>query len=227
MIRYVKSALTATVLAASFASSQAYAILDFQGLYGFSKTASFSGGLDGDDASGTQMKFAAHINPLPLPMITLGVGLFFSTETYDVDGKQGMNAEVGGVTVLSAFDELTGYSLGPDIFFGVSIPGIDLMPYARVSYALAAITAKGNVSSVEGGDLVTEENVEQAMVGTGVHTSIGVSYSPLPLVSILAEYEFGTDTLEVPELTQGDLTTPKVEGEMASTSFLLGVEVGI
>jgi len=37
MIRYVKSALTATVLAASFASSQAYAILDFQGLYGFSK----------------------------------------------------------------------------------------------------------------------------------------------------------------------------------------------
>ena len=227
MIRYVKSALTATVLAASFASSQAYAILDFQGLYGFSKTASFSGGLDGDDASGTQMKFAAHINPLPLPMITLGVGLFFSTETYDVDGKQGMNAEVGGVTVLSAFDELTGYSLGPDIFFGVSIPGIDLMPYARVSYALAAITAKGNVSSVEGGDLVTEENVEQAMVGTGVHTSIGVSYSPLPLISILAEYEFGTDTLEVPELTQGDLTTPKVEGEMASTSFLLGVEVGI
>ena len=169
------------------------------------------------------MKFAAHINPLPLPMITLGVGLFFSTETYDVDGKQGMNAEVGGVTVLSAFDELTGYSLGPDIFFGVSIPGIDLMPYARVSYALAAITAKGSVTS--GG--ITEKNVEQAMVGTGVHTSIGVSYSPLPLVSILAEYEFGTDTLEVPELTQGDLTTPKVEGEMASTSFLLGVEVGI
>ena len=77
MIRYVKSALTATVLAASFASSQAYAILDFQGLCSFSKTASFSGGLDGDDASGTQMKFAAHINPLPLPMITLGVAYSF------------------------------------------------------------------------------------------------------------------------------------------------------
>lgn len=228
MIRSIRNVVCAAAVGAVFTSSQAFAFLDVQALVG-QKTAEFSGAFyDQNEATSNQLKVAAHINPLPLPMVTFGVGLFFSTENYDVDvTKHGVSTTESGVQISVPFKELTGYSVGPDFFLGFSIPGIDLMPYARMSYAIAAITAKGDATTNDGTNEFTEADSDFAMVGKGIHTSIGVAYSPLPLISIMAEYEFGEDTMEIPELKEGSVVIPALEGTMKTSSLLLGVEIGI
>ena len=53
-------------------SSQAYGIVDLQAFIG-SKTSELSGDLGGDEVSANHFKAAAHINPIPLPFVTLGL----------------------------------------------------------------------------------------------------------------------------------------------------------
>lgn len=222
--KYLASTIIALGLLGSSTSS--YALFAIQGLYG-QKTAKFSGALDGDDAEGTQMKFAAHIDPLPLPMITLGFGLSFSLIDYDVNGQQGISETVSSTTYAVPFTELTGYAAGPEIFFGVSIPTVDLMPYLRLTYAISAITGKGDVSVTDGVTIDTETSVDFAMVGAGLNYGIGVAYSPLPLLAILLEYEIAEDDMVTPSVDQGDISVPELEGKISGSSILFGVQFGI
>lgn len=216
-----------TLFTSVFASQKAFALLDFQALYGM-KTGKFSGDLDGDDSKAQQMKFAVHINPIPLPMVTFGLGLSFSLDTYDVDSQQGINVVEDSVSIAAPFKDLSGYTLGPEIFLGVNIPGTDLMPYLRMTYGVSLITATSDVSTqaTSGGQIVTQDDVDLAMAGTGIHTAIGLGYSPIPLFSILVEYEFGEDTLITPEVNE-TVTIPELEGKLATTSILIGAQLGI
>ena len=138
------------------------------------------------------LKAAAHINPIPLPFVTLGFGLTAGYETYDDLSNIGLFTTNSGIDYSwTSFNELYGYSVGAEVMAGVSLPGIPVEPFIKLAYNVSAITAKADVTTDASGLTVSQSDVDFAMGGTGLYTSIGIAFSPIPLVSILAEYEFG------------------------------------
>ena len=224
MIHSFKKALGASALGL-LVSSQAYGIVDLQAFIG-SKTSELSGDLGGDEVSANHFKAAAHINPIPLPFVTLGFGLTAGYETYDDLSNIGLFTTNSGIDYSAPFNELYGYSIGAEVMAGVSLPGIPVEPFIKLAYNVSAITAKADVTTDASGLTVSQSDVDFAMGGTGLYTSIGLAFSPIPLVSILAEYEFGETEMETPEITE-TVTVPELAGNIKSNSILVGVQIGI
>ena len=225
MIHSFKKALGVSALGLLI-SSQAYAIFGVQGFVG-SKTTQMIGDLGGENASANHFKVSAHINPVPLPFITVGLGLTAGYENYELS-DQGLFATEKGINVDASFTELQGFTVGPELYVGVSIPGIPLEPFAKLAYNVSAITAKADVVTTDVGTGITapeQKAIDFAMGGVGLYTSIGVAFSPLPLVAILAEYEFGESSMTSPEVDT--VAVPSLEGTVRSDSILLGAQISI
>jgi len=208
-----------------FASHQAYAIIDLQASMG-----SLSGTFTPDSSKASEkslsaksIQAAAHFHVLPIPLFTLGIGLAASTmnssDSVDI-AYLGSSATVNSTASLS---NITGYSVGPDVIFGVSIPTTNLTPFARFNYAINVWKADATIQVNN-----ASQTFEGALQGSGTHMGIGLAWSPLPLLALTGEYQIQNDTLTVPEVkTSGGITIPEAKNGLKSTAILFGAQFNL
>lgn len=232
MIQSFSKILSGAALSLLLINSQAFALFDLQALVG-SKTAKFGGDVvsEKDEVSAQSMQAAAYVNPIPLPIVTLGFGLGFAYDSYDINDNVAATASSGAVTGAAVFDSLSGFSVGPEVFVGASLPLMDLMPYVKAGYYVSLIGGDADFSLISGAQTVDQTGKKFGLMGAGIHYAVGLSYSPLPLLSVLVEMSFGDDSLTFPETETEQsgvkLTFPEIEGSNKSSTISLGVNFGI
>ena len=197
--------LAVPALVCCFANS-AFAIFDADAMIGKSWY-SLKGNGQTQGISATKLSVAAHVDPIPLVPVSFGLRLDYEMLKH-------------GDTGLDSVDTATVVRPGIDITAWVPMVPI-VTPYVRLEVPLAA---KMVVKGKSGGTSVDDEGDI-----TGYDLAIGVKYSVIPLVKVMAEVGRSTEKFKQTTLTVSDFPTPpnKSTFDMNGTSFLVGVEVGI
>lgn len=218
-------AISGLCLMSFLASPRAFAIIDLQASIG-----TVSGTFTPDSPKASEKSFrgqskqvAAHFHILPIPLMTLGVGLGLST----INTSDTLNIAYLGsdstVSSTASISNISGLSVGPDVIFGVSIPTTNLMPFARLNYAINVWKADATVTVNS-----ASQTFDGALQGTGTHLGIGVAWSPIPLLAITGEYQMNNDTLSVPDVkTSGGISIPEAKNSAKSTNLLFGAQFNL
>lgn len=205
-------------------TTNAYAIFDGQAMVG-KRYATFTTSGTDTEVGGTEFTAAAHINPIPLPLVSVGFGAAVSMVSWDKDAISDL-ASVSGLT-MSATDATT-IDAGLEVMASVSIPFL-AEPYARLRYTPYSVLnvnydATGTVGSVE-----IDQTINLVETGSTTAISLGLKTSLIPLVSLLFEANFasGSYSVETFEQDSTDISSGMSDTDVSSTSYLIGVEVGI
>ena len=142
--------------------------------------------------SGSLTKVAVHVDPIPLVPVSAGI--------------------------TSSMIDATATSGGTDYKDTGAVVGLELMAWSPVE--LLSLTPYLRFNTVIQGSYTREAGISSYTADvSGSGTAIGVSYSPVPLIALLLEYDTGSLKLAKKILNTTD--TAKY------TAILFGVEVGI
>lgn len=184
-------------------ASPAMAIFNVQVLGG-QRSSEFKGDGDGNDLEGSELRFAAHLDPIPLVPVAFGVSL---AQT-DFDEKDGVKMQG------------TDIDLEVEAWLPLDIAG--LLPFAKVSYTLAG-EYEASFDNPLGG---AEPKLKYKP--SGVNLAVGVKYEFLLRLGVMAQVEFGNRKLEFDKAENvGGLTLPFDDLDQKSTSILIGAQAGI
>ncbi len=191
------------VCTALVVSGSAHAFFDAQALVG-KRSYTLKNNGTSSTIGATEVKLAAHLSPIPLVPIAVGAGL--STLSFENKGeRENYQAMTGGLELLA----------------WIPTP-ISITPYARLNYILFG-ALKGDVKDSPTSSLTWKIS--------GLHMAIGVRYSLIPLVSLLAEYDLGSsdtfkaDSVTVNGVTVADKSSMDMTG--SSNAILIGAEIGL
>lgn len=162
---------------------------------------------DGGDSktfSGTPMRVAVHLDPIPLVPVSFGLGVGIWT----VDGESG-----------SAFTKGGG---GNEISLEVKgwIPFVPIVtPYGRLGYV---------ISSASNAVLEGDNSLKAKYLVGGTQLALGAEWSPLPLIGVIFEVvtsnlTFALDNYEI----GGQQVSSDADAKVTGTDILVGVSVGI
>ncbi len=188
-------------------ASPAWALFDVQVLTG-KRTTDFKLGDTSKTESGTELKAAAHLDPIPL--VPVGFGLSLSQINWDKSDELG-------------FDSLDGYEVGLEIeaWLPIELGGFEI--YGKVGYTALG----GYVGTYD----VSGQDVKLALKPSGTYIAVGAKYLFLMRLGVMLEIESGNRELkfdEVKDLPTGvDPALFKVSGDATNTSILLGVQAGL
>lgn len=160
------------------------------------------------DLGATEFQAAVFLDPIPLVPVAFGAVL--SSQTFeDKDSLKDMSALTAGLSVKAWF------------------PLTDFEPYAKLTYI---VYGKGKAKI----DLGNSQSMDATYSISGLHLAAGLSWSPLPLVAILAEVDLGSadkwegdDLTGVPTEYAGLFDKSDLDNDANSMGFLVGVQVGI
>ncbi|RZA13304.1 MAG: hypothetical protein EOP10_29960 [Proteobacteria bacterium] len=186
----------ATLLSAS----PAFAIFNVQVLGG-QRNVEYSGGGDKTDGNASELRFAAHLDPIPL--VPVGFGVAFAQTTFDEDGTK-----IDGTDI----------DLELEAWLPLEIAG--LVPFAKIGYTV------GGEYEVEND---TFPGVKSKYKPSGASFHVGIKYEFLLRIGIMAEVEFANRDLEY-DSTSGLPANTQIESDdfkQKSTSFLIGAQAGI
>jgi len=190
-------------------ASPAWALFDAQVLTG-KRSTDFKLGSTSNTESGTEMKVAAHLDPIPL--VPVGFGLSLSQITWDKSDNLG-------------FKSLDGFEVGLEVQAWLPIDLGGFQFYGKLGY-----TAMGAyVTTLT--DATTGQDYKLAYKPSGTYLAVGAKYLFLLRLGVMLEMESGNRKLafdEVKDLPAGlDASLFKSDGDATNTSFLLGVQAGI
>ena len=192
-------------------SGYGYSIFDLQ-LFGGQRSAGMkpTGGTS-STITGSEMKAAAHLDPIPL--VPIGFGLAATSLSFTKDNSK------------LTFDKITGSEVSFEVMAWIPKMIISLEPYVKVGYVLTGaydMTAKANNS------LGVPVKAKSLYKASGYDLAAGVTYSPLPLIGFILEADKRMETLKSDKITVDGITVPKgADIKNDSLSFLLGLEVGL
>lgn len=205
----MKSASFATLFALSLLSaSPALAVFNVQVLGG-NRSAEFDVQGNGSDydKTGSELRFAAHLDPIPLVPIAFGVS-FAQTTFEDVNFANNLTVPIKGKI------DGTDIDLEVEAWLPLDIAG--LLPFAKLSYTVAG----------EYETSIDNTNIKGKYKPSGLNLSVGLKYEFLLRLGLLAQVEFGRRELKFDEsenalgLTFNDINTN-------TTSILFGAQAGI
>lgn len=198
----MKRGIFGLLFAASMISaSPAFAIFNVQVLGG-QRSSTFDGDGDKSDETGSELRFAAHLDPIPLVPVAFGVS--FAQTTFDDIESNGVKGKIDGTDI----------DLEVEAWLPLDIAG--LLPFAKLGYTVAG----------EYETSIDNSNAKLKYKPSGVNLSVGVKYEFLLRLGVLAQVEFGNRKLDfdkaenLPGVTPGDV-------DQKSTSFLIGAQAGI
>lgn len=187
-------------VAASMISTQAFALFNVQVLGG--QRSVKADGAGSEDVTGSELRFAAHLDPIPL--VPIGFGLAFAQTTFDEDGVKTDGTDI---------------DLEIEAWLPLEIAG--LVPFAKVGYTVGGeYETKANF--IAGGP---ESSVKYKPSGASLH--VGIKYEFLLRLGIMAEVEFGSRKLEYDSSSNVPPTFVNEDIDHTSTSFLIGAQAGI
>lgn len=192
-------------------STQGYALFDAQVLYG-QRTGKFEATGTDETLKGNEIKAAVHLSPIPL--VPVGFGVSLSNVTYPED------------TTTFAFKDFQGLEASAELTAWVPIPGFNLKPYAKLGYVIyGAYGLDGTTTDTNTGLTVDTKAVYKP---SGTSLALGLSWSPLPLVGFLLEYDSRNLTLKPEEFkVGGQKVTMNGDIDNKNSTVLVGVEVGL
>jgi hypothetical protein len=189
-------------------ASPAWALFDAQVLTG-KRTTDFKFGSVSKSESGTELKAAAHLDPIPL--VPVGFGLSLSQINWDKSDE--LN-----------FKSVDGFEVGLEVeaWLPIELGGLEF--YGKLGYtALGAYV--GTYETGAGQDL------KMAYKPSGTYIAVGAKYNFLMRLGVMLEVESGTRELKFDELKDVpaglDTSALKIDGDANYTSILLGVQAGI
>ena len=189
-------------------SSPAWALFDVQVLTGNRSTDFKLNGVSNKE-SGTELKAAAHLDPIPL--VPIGFGLSLGQVTFDKSSELSYKA-------------LDGFEIGLEVQAWLPIELGGFEPYAKLGYTIAG----AYVATFEDATLGT---YKLAYKPSGTYVAAGLKYKFLMRLGVMLEVEQGSRTLAfdtVKDLPSGiDASALSKDGTATSTSFLLGVQAGL
>lgn len=190
-------------------SSSSLALFDAQVMAG-KRSAKLSESGQSETLTGTELKAAVHLSPIPL--VPVGFGLSVVTMDFPNDGDKITFSEFKGSEISL---EVTAWS-------PISLGG--LTPYGKLGYMVVGAYNRKNTVSVAG----LSTDVDYVYKAKGTDIALGVKWTPLILVSALFEVDMRTQTLSVDEIKAGGSSiTASDDLDYKGTSFLIGVEVGL
>jgi len=205
----MKFGVLGVVLTASLMSAQpAFAIFNVQVMGGQRSSEFDVQGAGSDfDKSGSELRLAAHLDPIPL--VPISFGLSFAQTTFD-----DINFDPALTVPVTGKIDGTDIDLEIEAWLPLDIAG--LLPFAKLAY-----TAAGDYkTSIDGSDTKIKYKP------SGLNLSVGVKYEFLLRLGILAQVEFGNRSLKFDESENaGGATFQDVN--QSSTSFLIGAQAGI
>lgn len=183
-------------------ASPAWAIFNVQVLGG-----QRSSELDGDGATdtikGSELRFAAHLDPIPL--VPVGFGLSFAQTDFDKKDSA----------------KLTGTDIDLEVEAWLPIGIAGLLPFAKLAYTLA-----GEYETAV--DVAGADSIKLKYKPSGVNLSVGVKYEILLRLGVMAQVEFGNRQLKFDKAENtGGATVTGSDVDQKSTSILLGAQAGI
>lgn len=189
-------------------ASPAWALFDAQVLTG-KRSTDFKFGSNSNTESGTELKAAAHLDPIPL--VPVGFGLSLSQINWDKSDKLG-------------FKSMDGFEVGLEVEAWLPIDLGGLQFYGKLGYTVLG----AYVATYE---LTPGQDIKLAYKPSGTYIAVGAKYNFIMRLGVMLEVESGNRELEfdeVKDLPAGvDASAYKSKGEAANTSFLLGVQAGI
>jgi hypothetical protein len=189
-------------------ASPAWALFDAQVLTG-KRSTDFKFGNSSNTESGTELKAAAHLDPIPL--VPVGFGLSLSQINWDKSDK--LN-----------FKSMDGFEVGLEVEAWLPIDLGGLQFYGKLGYTVLG-------AYVATAELTAGQDIKLAYKPSGTYIAVGAKYNFLMRLGVMLEVESGNRELEfdeVKDLPAGiDASAFKSKGEAANTSFLLGVQAGI
>jgi hypothetical protein len=204
----MKQRCLALLLTAPFLmASPAWALFDVQVLTG-KRSTDFKFGSVSNTESGTELKAAAHLDPIPL--VPVGFGLSLSQINWDKSDD--LN-----------YKSMDGYEVGLEVqaWLPIELAGFEV--YGKLGYTmLGAYTGTFDYAGQE---------VKMLYKPSGAYIAAGVKYKFLMRLGVMLEVESGNRELsfdELKDLPAGlDASGLKIDGDASNTSFLLGVQAGI
>ncbi len=196
--------------ALSLSMPQAMAFVDAQALIG-QRNATFETDNVSDEATGTEVNLSVHLDPIPLVPVSFGAYVALLDYQTDKDGDMAMKS-------------LKGTEGGLELMAWLPMVPV-ITPYAKLGFPLYS-AFKGDIRSA---DVVTGVESELAAVykTSGLRLGVGAMWSPLPLLSVMAQVDFGTQKMKLEKLNDQKVSGAGTESDYKSTAFLLGVRVGI
>jgi len=196
-------------------STPAMALFDLQLLIGQrSGTLKDTDSGDSDKIKGSEVQLAGHVDPIPLVPVAFGLYL----------ANYNMN-DIDNANLKSA----TGLEGGFQVYAWLPLGIIGVKPYAKLSLPLySAIKVDGTVAGELDG-VATDFSTSIQAETSGMHLHFGLGWSPIPLVTLLAEANISDQKLKSKEVK---VAGQKVDGmdfkrDYKSTAFLVGVEIGL
>lgn len=246
--------ITICLSAAAWAQT-GLAFFDAEVFYG-SRTSSVKyvgsdGGSATKDLKGTDIGANFLLDPIPLVPIAFGVTTVQGSTNYDDLSKVSAEALLSDPSLTGGTSSGTGTSTA--MFYGpmvkVWIPVPKAKPYIKAAFLLGAETVdqKLNASSASDAAIATSVDAKAKTVYThsASEITLGVSYSPLTLTSVFAEYTMHSGKRKAKSMggtasitaagqsaetvyTDADLdSNDKKETDANSKSIRFGVSVGI
>jgi hypothetical protein len=190
--------------AAALSASPAFALFNVQVLGG-QRSATLKDDSGDVDVKGSELRVAAHVDPIPL--VPIGFGVAFAQTTLDGDGIK----------------QIDGTDIDLEIEAWLPLEVAGLVPYAKIGYTIAGeYEAESEVL----------RGVKAKFTPSGASFHAGIKYEFLLRLGVMAEVEFANRTLDYDSISgTGGLPAGTVvtgnDYDQKSTSFLIGAQAGI
>lgn len=188
------------------AASPAWALFNAQVLTG-KRNANFkpdSG--PSDTISGSELRAAVHLDPIPL--VPIGFGLSLAQTAWDDDSSKLGTTEITGTDI----------DLEVEAWFPLELAG--LVPYAKLGYTIAGLY-EAKFATIGG----LNPRAQYKPSGLSIHA--GIKWEFLLRLGVMFEIEKATRKLAFDEIKDGGVITSTPDIDEDSTSFLLGIQAGI
>lgn len=199
-------AIAATAVASTLFAGNAFAFVDAQ-IMGGARTAKVEYKVNDEDrkkdVKSTELGFAAHLSPSKVLPVAFGV--FGNMNKYDTTPivKEQIEEESGD-TFSNPSSSITGMTYGPELMAWVPIPMFK--PFVRASYVMGNYDWKNSADFALG---ASTGSIEQSLLykSTGYDVGVGFTYSPIPLLGLVVEYNIGSEKLTATKGTAKTTTT--------------------
>ncbi|MCY4380385.1 MAG: hypothetical protein OXC40_02285 [Proteobacteria bacterium] len=174
--------------------------------------------------------------PIPIPFTDIAFGVVGSYENYHLQWPAFSATTNKGDPLTGRLEKLDGYFVGPEISISSSFPGIPLGPIVRGHYAFARLNQAASLQDKNN----TWQDINIPLDGRGFRYAVGIHYSPMPFLSLFAEYEWSQDTISlsqsIKEESSGNQDSYRVSDnvnishikfDLKRRGFAFGVKAGI
>lgn len=175
---------------------------------------------ESENVNASEVQLAAHVDPIPLVPVALGV--YYINHDYDTKKD-------GDVFQLK---ELKGSQIGAELYAWIPLKPTNFSIFGKLGYSFYGRYAGSSnalpQTNADGKIIEVDYDLDLKMTGTKV--GLGLKWSPIALVSALLEVDYAQEKWDVEEIkiAGAEVNSDDVDSiDAKSWTILLGAQVGL